>query len=132
MMRRTAFPRSAYGGAIEREWDTKDAYNRYKQGLDGYTPKDAYKLEEAVGKMMYFYYIAGVRENLKMASTELSHYGKNYDEVLNLCYGRARPRSLASATAAWSSSSSTTSSTSNRRSTSAEGNKVSLGRSHDR
>lgn len=77
------FPRSAYGGAIEREWDTKDAYNRYKQGLDGYTPKDAYKLEEAVGKMMYFYYIAGVRENLKMASTELSHYGKNYDEVLN-------------------------------------------------
>lgn len=73
----------AHGGSIEREWDTKDAYNKYKQSLDGYTPKDAYKLEEAVGKMMYFYYIAGVRENLKMASTELAHYGKNYDEVLN-------------------------------------------------
>jgi hypothetical protein len=71
------------GGSIEREWDTKDAYSRYKQTLDGYTPKDSYKLEEAVGKMMYFYYVAGVRENLKMASTELSHYGKNYDEVLN-------------------------------------------------
>jgi hypothetical protein len=48
-----------------------------------YRKTDALALDEAVGKMIYFYYIANVKESIKSTGKELVEYGKNYDDMLS-------------------------------------------------
>lgn len=62
---------SAVGGAIESiSYDPR------------YVSKDSIKLDEAVGTMIYYYYIANVKSNIKNNAKEVSSYGQSYEKML--------------------------------------------------
>lgn len=68
----TKAPSSHYGGGV---FDHKPSFEDYK-------PKDFFKLDEAIGKMVYYYYVANVRSNLQKNATELSVYANKYETTL--------------------------------------------------
>ena len=70
--------------------ETSDKYGQYKSNIDDYTPKEAFKLEEAIGKFIYFYYVAGVRDNLKSTVSELKDYSTNYESMMSEAIGTKR------------------------------------------
>lgn len=47
-----------------------------------YVSKDSIKLDEAVGTMIYYYYIANVKSNIKNNAKEVVSYGKSYEKIL--------------------------------------------------
>jgi hypothetical protein len=47
-----------------------------------YVFKDSIKLDEAVGTMIYYYYIANVKSNIKNNAKEVASYGQSYEKML--------------------------------------------------
>lgn len=63
----------AEGGALFEK--TKFGLNKYSQS--------AFKIDDAVGKMVYYYYIANINNNIKRGAEEYKEYSKNYKKILS-------------------------------------------------
>jgi hypothetical protein len=73
---------SVEGGAVEEvEGGRVLFHGTEKLGHPKYKAS-AIKLDEAVGKMVYYYYIASIRDNIKSTAGELKEYGKDYTKIL--------------------------------------------------
>lgn len=74
-----------FGGQDDEE--SGEYYGGQDEGLLPEISRSSLSLTEAVGKFVYYYYIAKVRENLAETSKELDAYGEKYDDLLGEAVG---------------------------------------------